>query len=66
MKTKDVMIKYHKLVPFPWTPRKIKKAGFDPTPLMLELGKELGRCEDADLPGIKELMETLKKLDVLT
>lgn len=62
MKVKDVLLKYHEKVPFPWTIRKISSAGFVPNTLFLELGEELSQCEDVDTPTGNE---TLKAIDQL-
>ena len=42
----DVFTKYNKMVPFPWTPTKIKKAGFEPKEFVIKVGSELEECED--------------------
>lgn len=65
MKVKDVMVKYHKLVPFPWTPRKIKKAGYDPTHLILTIGRELERCEDINTPISVDIISLIHELKLL-
>lgn len=66
MLTKDVIVKYHKLVPFPWTPRKLKKAEYDPTKLLLEVGRDLERCEDKHTPEGKAILDILKELELLS
>lgn len=66
MKVREVILKYHKLVPFPWTPAKIKKAGFNPTELLLQVGRELAECEDKDTPTAQALLDTLKDLGMLS
>lgn len=46
MNVKDVLLKYHAIVPFPWTIAKIEKAGHKPSGLIVELGSDLLLCED--------------------
>lgn len=65
MKTADVIYRYHGMVPFPWTPRKIKKAGYEPTRLLLDLGTELEKCDDAHSPTALELLNMLHELKLL-
>lgn len=62
-KVKDVLVKYNKIIQFPWTMRKIKKAGKDPAPFFFELGQELAECEDAAQPATKQLLEFLRILN---
>lgn len=66
MKVKEVFIKYSKIVPFPWTERKIKKAGHNPQIFLIQLGQELERCEDIDTPTAKDLLRSLKELSILS
>lgn len=61
----DLIVKYHKIVPFPWSIRKLKKAGHSPLELMLRLGKDLSQCTDANSDTAKALVEMLNKLDLL-
>lgn len=65
MLVKDVLTKYHGKIPFPWTLRKIKKAGFEPAALFLELGRELERCEDVDSETGKSTIDLIQKLKLL-
>lgn len=65
MKVKEILTKYHKLVPFPWTPRKIKKAGFVPTEFMVRFGKELGQCDDLNSAEAKPILDMLHELKLL-
>jgi len=44
----EVILKYHELVPFPWTIRKIKKAGYKPEQLFTSVADDLNVCEDLD------------------
>lgn len=66
MITKEVILKFHEHVPFPWSPRKIKKAGLDPTRFLIDFGIELEKCHDKDTPlakGILEMLQELKLFD---
>lgn len=65
MKVKDVILKYHKIVPFPWSPKKLKKAGYEPMFISKAIGDELGQCEDRDNPTAKAVLDTLKDLGVI-
>lgn len=48
MKCKDVLEKYHKLVPFPITPEKIATAGYDVGQYLKDLAGSLRQCDDVD------------------
>jgi len=63
MLVKDVLLKYHKKVPFPWTIRKISCAGFIPEKLFEALGEELSKCEDIATPTGKKVLATIEKLN---
>lgn len=65
MKVKDVILKYHAIVPFPWSPSKLKKAGKDPMEMCRQIGQEIGNCEDKDTPAAKAVLDTLKDLGVM-
>ncbi|MBA7587030.1 hypothetical protein ES708_29040 [subsurface metagenome] len=62
MLVKDVLLKYHAKVPFPWTIRKISCAGFIPEQLFESLGEELSQCEDIATPTGKKVIATIEKL----
>lgn len=63
MLVKEVLLKYHAKVPFPWTIRKISSAGFVPEKLFMDLGEELSQCEDIATPTGKKVLATIKKLN---
>ncbi len=65
MKVKEVILKYHAIVPFPWIPSKLKKAGHDPMEMCRSIGEEIGECEDKDTPSSKAVLDTLKDLGVI-
>ncbi|MBA7697195.1 hypothetical protein ES703_105855 [subsurface metagenome] len=65
MKVREVLVKYHQIVPFPWSDKKIKKAGLEPMELCREIGQEIGNCEDKDTPSAKAILDILKKLEVM-
>lgn len=48
MLVKEVLKQYHKKVPFPLSPRKIRAAGYDETDYLKELTREIKSCEDYD------------------
>lgn len=62
MLVKEVLLKYHAKVPFPWTIRKISCAGFVPDQLFLELGEKLSQCEDIATPTGKKILASVDKL----
>lgn len=64
-KVKDVIEKYHGIVPFPWSDKKIKKAGREPMELYRQIGQEIGECEDKNTPEAQAVLEILKKLEVM-
>lgn len=64
-KVRDVIVKHHKIVPFPWTIRKIKKAGYSPTEFLLRMGKELAACDDADSETARAVLANLKELEMM-
>jgi len=46
MKVRDVLLKFHKIVPFPWTHRAIEKKGYDTRDFILKVIGELEESED--------------------
>lgn len=65
MKVKEVIMKYHAIVPFPWSPKKIKKAGYVPMELCRNIGEDIGRCEDKDTLSAQAVLGALKDLGVM-
>lgn len=65
MTVREVIVKYHGIVPFPWTPSKLKKAGFDPMEMCRRIGQQIGECEDKDTPAAQAVLDTLKDLGVM-
>jgi len=63
MLVKDVLLKFHNIVPFDWTIQKIKKAGLNPTQFLIEVGRDLERCDDINTTTGKEVLKILKKLE---
>lgn len=61
-KVRTVLLKYHKIVPFPWTLPKIAKAGFIPKEFFLQLGEELSQCEDIGTSRAKKTLDAINKL----
>ena len=62
MKARNVLIKYNKIVPFPWSVSKIEKAHKNPAVLLMDIGKELAQCEDTEGRTFEILQQTLAKL----
>lgn len=62
MLVREIMLKYHERVPFPWTLTKIKKAGLDPASLMTQLGADLKLCTDANGKLAKGAIEAINKI----
>ena len=46
MKCKEVLDKYHKLVPFPISPEKIEATGYNVSQYLGDLSDELELCDD--------------------
>jgi len=47
MKVKECIEEWNRLIPFPWTPKRIEKCGYsNPTEVLLKIAKELSCCED--------------------
>jgi len=63
-KVKDVLVKYHKIVPFPWTVRKLKKAGLNPTNFLIGVGQEIEKCDDSYTETAQQLLDLLKELEM--
>ena len=59
MKVKDVVIEYHQKVSFPWTLKKVKKAGYELYDLLKEILAKLNKCEDRETASSKELIDNL-------
>lgn len=64
-KTQDVFIKYHTILPFPWSIKKIKKANLNPSEFLIGFGRELEACEDAKDPETQRLLAMMKTLEML-
>ncbi len=62
MLVNDVITKYHKIIPYPWTLRKIKKAGLDPAEFFIAIGRDLEKCEDKDNPTIETVLNIIMGL----
>ena len=59
---KEVLTKYHKIVPFPITPAKIEQAGQPVTAYLYQIVTDLKRCTDANTPRAKKTIKSLDKL----
>lgn len=60
MLCKDVLEKFHKLVPFPITPEKIAAAGYDVDQYFKDMGEALRQCDDVDShPRAKRMCKLL-------
>lgn len=64
MLVRAVYLKYHSMVPFPWTLQKIKLAGFVPKELFVAIGKELSECSDASSPALRKVIASINKLEL--
>lgn len=62
----NVLKDFHKIVPFPWSTAKLKKAGVKPTAILLELGSQLQKCRDIETDTGKALLKMLKDLEMLS
>ncbi len=65
MLVREVFVKYSKMVPFPWSPSKIKRAGHNPTTFLIDFGKEFNNCPDRNTDENKELINLFKELQLL-
>ncbi len=62
MLCKDVLEKFHKLVPFPITPEKIAAAGYDVDQYFKDMGDLLRQCDDVgDHPRAKRMCDMVQK-----
>ena len=61
-KVEDVLIEYHKRVPFPMTVKKIKKAGYNVTEYLLELTNAIEACEDIDEPQCVHFIQAINEV----
>jgi len=61
MTIKQVLEKYHKIVPFPVSLTKIKKAGQAPKQYLQNIVAELNQCSDADSCKSKKLLASLNE-----
>ena len=63
MLCKDVIEKFHKLVPFPTTPEKITAAGYDVEQYIKEMGESLRQCDDFGVhPRAKKMCDMIDGL----
>lgn len=62
MLVKEVLLKYHKMVPFPWSLPKISKAGYVPREFFLDLGNELKECEDMEHGLADDVLQSIDRL----
>ena len=54
MLVKEVIEKYHAIVPFPWTPKKIELSGLNPCELAIDVAEELFKCEDVQVDAVAQ------------
>lgn len=62
MFVRDVLAKYNKKIPFPWTLSKIKKAGFEPKDFFIKIGNELEKCEDVETGLADKIVKSITAL----
>ena len=66
MTIKEVMLKYHKKVTFPLTPRKIQAAGYNVADYLINILDELKLCSDADTKTAQKVIRSLIQVKNLT
>ena len=64
MKVFDVITEYHLKCPFPWTPTKLKKKGYDVKTMLIEIRKKLALCTDREDAKSAELIKALMAIDI--
>lgn len=65
-KVRDVLLRFHKRVPFPLTAKKIKKKGLDVQKYLLEIANAVQECEDFEDSDFQEFIDNLNTLRKLT
>lgn len=62
MKVKDVIVEYHQKVPFPWTLKKVQKAGYTLYDILKEILNKINQCEDRETTSNKKLIDELNSI----
>ena len=62
MLVREVLVKFNKMVPFPWTLPKISKAGYIPKEFFLDLGNDLKECEDIESGSADKVLKSIDAL----
>lgn len=62
MTVKEVILSYHKKVPFPISVSKIRKAGYDPKQYVVQLFDAISSCTDKDNPMVADAKVAVEKL----
>jgi len=65
MTTEEVMTHYHKIVPFPITPKKIEAAGYNAIEYLIQIKQDLERCVDRDQPLTVKIIQSVRELQRL-
>lgn len=63
MKCAEVLEKYHRIVPFPLSIKRIKAAGYDPAKYLKRMAKDIRRCDDIE--NDKTAQDFLRKVAAL-
>jgi len=60
VKVKDVMLKWNAVVPFPWTPAKLREAGLDPSSTLRAIMDDIFLADDyKESPTAQKIITTL-------
>lgn len=64
MKVAEVLRKYYKQVPFPWSVAKIKRAKYNPIDFLIHVGRDLEKCDDIGSDTGTALITMLKEMEM--
>ena len=62
MKCKDVFEKYHRIVSYPLSIKKIKAAGYDPAKYLKRLARDIRKCDDINDKAAQRFLKAAKRL----
>ena len=62
MTVKEVLTKYHKIVPFPVSIKRIQKAGLTPGEYLTRITNELETCDDIGCDSGRRFFDAIDKI----
>jgi len=63
MTCKEIMLHYHEVLPFPWTPEKIINAEHNIVDFLINFGNDLAKASDIDFyPQAQKILKSVEKL----